>query len=163
MLSLFVTRALPAPVSPSAAMCASVPMVRALKLEMRVFALPLSVSVLGGCTKGNWTICGPQTPRAYCDRAVYDELVNPVSQRDKWTRSQVSPETKSVDWQDCGGLSSGDITPDRLGSTGLERAELSREKLYAAQRCMMSKGYQYIGTCEGDVPSRFPACQARSR
>lgn len=42
---------------------------------------------------------------------------------------------------------------------GAETAKLSREKFYGIQRCMMGKGYRYTGACEGEVPSKFPACQ----
>ncbi len=162
MLCPFAIRALPAPVLPSAAMRTSVSLVRSMMLGMRVFTLLFSASVLGGCTVGNWNICGPQTPRAHCGKNAYERLVNPVKPRDMWARQHTDASVLSHDWQACGGLPSGGISPDRLGATGLETVYLSRDKLYSAQRCMMDKGYEYTGTCEGEVPSRYPACQARS-
>ena len=117
---------------------------------------------LTGCLIGNGRICGPQTPTAYCHKNAYDALMNPVQLRDKWTKAGADVELRSVDWQACGGLPGGGISPDRRGATGLEAAELSKEKLYAAQRCMMSKGYHYTGTCEGSIPSRYPACEVRA-
>jgi len=38
-------------------------------------------------------------------------------------------------------------------------AARSGEKFDQIQRCMMRKEYHYTGTCQGEIPSRFPACQ----
>jgi len=80
----------------------------------------------------------------------------------EWTRPDASVLVRDLDWQACGGQRSGNISADRRGATPQEDAELSREKLYAAQRCMLGKEYHYIGSCEGDIPGRYPACQSGS-
>ncbi len=118
---------------------------------------------LGGCTIGNWNICGPQTPQAYCDKKAYNELVNPTPPRDRWVKEDAGPDALALDWQACGGERDGGIGLNRVSVSGKEAADLSREKFYSVQRCMMGKSYKYAGTCEGDIPSRYPACQARSR
>jgi len=78
-----------------------------------------------------------------------------------WNRPDAGTLVRDMDWEACGGQRSGNISPDRQGATGRETADLSRDTLYAAQRCMLGKGYRYTGSCEGDIPSRYPACQAR--
>lgn len=76
-----------------------------------------------------------------------------------WTKTDAGASARDTDWQACGGQRSGNISPDRQGATGRETADISRDMLYAAQRCMLGKGYRYTGTCQGEIPSRFPACQ----
>ncbi len=123
--------------------------------------LSICLVLLAGCTIGHWNICGPQTPRAYCDKESYQKLFHPTPLRDEWQHSSRSQAEHQQDWISCGGASNGSYS-DPSGSTGAETVRLSREKHHQIQRCMMSKGYQYTGTCEGDIPGRFPACQAKS-
>ncbi|RLK56607.1 hypothetical protein BCL79_1000 [Stenotrophomonas rhizophila] len=77
-----------------------------------------------------------------------------------WSRPDAGALVRDTDWQACGGQRSGNISPDRQGATGEETAHLSRDKLYAAQRCMLGKGYRYTGSCGGEIRSRYPACQS---
>ncbi len=116
---------------------------------------------LTGCLIGNGHICGPQTPMAYCNKEAYQKLVHPTPLREKWQHASRSQVEQQRDWIACGGMDNGGYA-GVSGSTGAETARLSGEKFDQIQRCMMSKGYQYTGTCEGDIPSRYPACQARS-
>jgi len=63
------------------------------------------------------------------------------------------------DWIACGGSADGGYTA-LSASTDAESAKLSRDKFDQIQHCMMAKGYRYAGTCEGKIPSQYPACQA---
>ncbi|WP_156774546.1 hypothetical protein [Edwardsiella hoshinae] len=136
-------------------------------MNMLVIRTILPVIVLSitfsGCTIGNGRICGPQTPLAYCDRDAYQKLMHPTPSRDYWEKASVSIDDRRKDWVDCGGnvIGTYSISKDELnGRTSLEAAS---SKFDDMQYCMMKKGYSYTGTCQGEIPSQYPACKARSR
>ena len=78
-------------------------------------ALGLSV-LLTGCVIGNGTICGPQTPRAYCDREAYERLTNPKGYGEFFTKTGMTKESWRADWVACGGISSGSYSSDAPGT-----------------------------------------------
>ncbi|MDH0075238.1 hypothetical protein N5D13_08910 [Stenotrophomonas maltophilia] len=124
-------------------------------VRIAILLMPLGLS---GCLIGNGRICGPQTPMVYCDRDAYQRLFHPTPIRDEWQHPSRPQVERQQDWIACGGMDNGGYA-GVSGSTGAETAKLSREKFYGIQRCMMGKGYRYTGTCEGEIPSKFPACQ----
>jgi len=75
-----------------------------------------------------------------------------------WQHPSNTPEARQLDWVSCGGTEKGSyaVVP---GTTGAETAARSGAKFDQIQRCMMGRQYQYTGTCQGEIPSRFPACQ----
>ena len=103
------------------------------------------------------TACGAGGMWMNGDPAATRHLVPPGHD---WSRPDADTRMRDTEWEACGGQRSGNISPERQGATGRETADLSRDTLYAAQRCMLGKGYRYTGSCEGDIPSRYPACQA---
>ena len=109
-----------------------------------------SISVsLTACTVGNWNICGPQTPAAYCDSDAYEKLAHPGPYGTHWTKEGITKESRLDDIAAC-------------GSARTEYIGFSEEKLKAEKRpedpndiaaylrlraswakCMESKGYRY--------------------
>jgi len=126
--------------------------------QLRAAGAALAVALLSGCVIGNGRICGPQTPMIYCDKAAYERLANPPSLMESWQHPSNTPEARQLDWVSCGGTEKGSyaVVP---GTTGAETAARSGAKFDQIQRCMMGRQYQYTGTCQGEIPSRFPACQ----
>jgi len=135
-----------------------------MKLNWIVMTLALCSA---GCTIGNGHICGPQTPRAYCDREAYEELMHPKPLIKKWEKPGMTEETRNQDSNDCGGGSDARRTPASPGfSPEKIKAEQrpGEEELVAFfrlkdkwERCMLNKGYRYTGECSSR-PS--PACGA---
>lgn len=85
---------------------------------------------------------------------------NIVSPRDQWQKADNDPTARDADWRACGGADSGGYnvaTPEGSSSAVIQQA-MSRT-FDDMQRCMMSHGYHYTGSCEGDIRSRYPACQ----
>ena len=85
---------------------------------------------------------------------------NIVPPRDHWQKAGNDPAARSADWLGCGGADSGGYnvaTSDGSSSAVIQQA-MSR-KFDDMQRCMMSRGYHYTGSCEGDIRSQYPACQ----
>jgi len=124
---------------------------------MRSAAAALAVTLLPGCMIGNGHICGPQTPMAHCNKAAYQRLANPPSLMEEWQHPSKALQARQLDWVSCGGTEKGSYAVVS-GATGAETAARSGEKFDQIQRCMMGKKYQYTGTCQGEIPSRFPAC-----
>ena len=123
--------------------------------------LLFSLALSAGCSVGNWNVCGPQTPRAYCDKKTYDALANPPSQRDSWAAGKADASQLGAAWVACGGMANGNVGIDQQGGNGPETVQRLTRKNDDVQRCMMQKGYRYTGTCSGDIASRFPACESR--
>ena len=73
----------------------------------------------GSCTIGNWNICGPQTPRANCDREASEKLLHPTPLSDEWEKEGVNHEDRRQDWIACGGNKTGWYTVPTK-ATGLE-------------------------------------------
>lgn len=123
--------------------------------------LLMTAAVLTGCTAVNGRLCGPQTPRAYCDNSTHDALANPPSQRDSWAAGKAEAGQLGAAWVACGGMANGNVGINQQGGDGRETVQRLTRKNDDVQRCMMEKGYRYTGTCSGDIAGRFPACQSR--
>lgn len=115
----------------------------------------------GGCSIGNWNICGPQTPRANCDREANQKLLHPTPLSDEWEKQGVVSEDRRQDWISCGGNERGwYYVPTK--STGLKYNTESALTHHKIQRCMLSKGYRFTGVCDADneITNAWPACGA---
>ncbi|WP_143277174.1 hypothetical protein [Bordetella genomosp. 1] len=121
------------------------------------------IVVLSGCAIGNGTICGPQTPLAYCDREAYQKLLYPTPTRDEWEKESANVDLRRKDWMDCGGSYIGEygVSEDELN--GRTAREVFDSKFDDLQYCMMKKGYHYTGTCEGEIASQYPACRTAKK
>lgn len=127
-----------------------------------VFKLVLILCTLlsvSGCVIKNGAICGPQTPLANCDPEVNRELMHPTPLSDYWNKGNATSERGRQDWVGCGGSANGgyNLTESEFSSGNLREA--SSRKFDELQYCMMRKGYRYTGTCEGEIPSKYPACK----
>jgi hypothetical protein len=99
---------------------------------------------LTGCVIGNGTICGPQTPRAYCDREAYERLTHPKTYSEFFTKAGMTKEGWRADWMACGGRSNGAYGIDTPpGSTTAVSIAASDKKVEELSSCMQSKGYQF--------------------
>lgn len=115
---------------------------------------------IGGCTIGNWNICGPQTPRANCDREASQKLLHPTPLSDEWEKPGVASEARRQDWISCGGDERGWYLV-ATKSTGIKYNTESAVIHHNIQRCMLAKGYRYTGVCYGnEVTNAWPACGA---
>lgn len=106
--------------------------------------------LLVACTIGNGRICGPQTPRAYCDKEAYERLVNPKPYGAHWIKEGMTRESRRLDLVDCGGgenLSEG--YKEWLSSVPYETySEGKRMHIRAVSLCMQSKSYVWLEVCD---------------
>jgi hypothetical protein len=128
----------------------------------------LSLLLLAGCyISSNGYICGLNEPEIYCDRKIAARLSNPPKSVDTWADSTRTDAMRLQDWVDCGGSWAGEdgLVPLPNGQTRTTeqiQAE-SRATFYKIQRCMLKKGYTYIGPCYDNKISRpQPACRHRA-
>lgn len=116
---------------------------------MRVWAYVL-FALLSGCGIGGFWMNGdPSGGR------------NIVPLSDYWSKADSSPEKRRQDWVGCGGTDKGGYTVATVGLTDAEALSAFDRKFDGLQYCMMEKGYHYTDSCEGEIPSQFPACKAR--
>ncbi|NOT16341.1 MAG: hypothetical protein HOP21_12395 [Methylotenera sp.] len=116
--------------------------------------------LLTSCVIGNGRICGPQTPVAYCDKEALDRLLHPKSPVDYWDKEGMANEVRLQDWIECGGRFDGNYTPSKRLPEEKDDFAASRRALYSIQRCMLKKGYHYIGKCDNEIRKATPACGA---
>ena len=129
-----------------------------MNLGLRV-SIYLSVffGLAGCCPNGCFVLSG----------AAFQALANPTPMREQWSRSDSSDTERRLDWEDCGGYKDGGFSPkEEL----LKEERTSEEKdIFPAhdrlflklQRCMLRKGYQYIGKCyDNEISRALPACGA---
>ena len=118
------------------------------------FVIPL-IFLLNACAIGNGRICGPQTPRAYCDKEMYQELMHPPPYLQYWEKEgdTMTLIERRQDSVSCGAIDLGN-SRDPDGYPGFTQQELEAarhpgEELIIAekrlradwQRCMIKKGY----------------------
>lgn len=110
---------------------------------IRFIALGLSIQ-LTGCVIGNGTICGPQTPRAYCDREAYERLTHPKTYGEFFTKTGLTKESWRADWVTCGGMSNGTYSSGvPSGSPNAVSNAANENKIKELSACMQSKGYEF--------------------
>ena len=80
---------------------------------------------------------------------------------ENWGKSATSAETRMADWQICGGQKSGDVprnSNDIVEGEDIQQAYKRQSAQH--QRCLIRKGYRYIGPCSTDYWKSMPACGA---
>ena len=115
-----------------------------MKLFIKLFVLGGTGMLLAACTIGNGRICGPQTPRAYCDKEAYEKLANPKTYGEYWVKPGMTKESWQQDWVACGGDSNGQYgvyTPP--GSPTKVVLAAQKQEAQRLGSCMQSKGYTY--------------------
>jgi hypothetical protein len=115
-----------------------------------------AVAVSGCCPNGCFVLSG----------AAYRELAFPEPKRKRWERAGASDTQRQADWFACGGSDTGNFSPE---ATLLDRVQethkVSQMEAYSliyddVQRCMLRKGYHYIGACDTEIRRTMPACGA---
>jgi len=80
---------------------------------------------------------------------------------ENWVRPETSLETRLTDWQVCGGHKSGNFARDPKDSIeGEDILQANKRQSTKHQRCLIRKGYRYIGHCSTDYMKSMPACGA---
>ena len=133
-----------------------------------LFAISMGIA-LAGCTFGNGRICGPQTPIAYCDHEAYEKLAHPTPYLQYWKKMGVTSSGRREDSISCG------ANDDHLDNVAfseekIAKARLSNEASIATyhrlrfdwQRCMIKKGYRFVGDCRVEFPDSPVSCEKNS-
>ncbi|WP_157381527.1 hypothetical protein [Methylophilus sp. 5] len=83
----------------------------------------------------------------------------PKTQIDDWERSETSSEVRLADWQVCGGQKNGDVPRNPKNAVEGENIQQAFKRQNAEhQRCLIRKGYHYIGLCSTEYWKTMPAC-----
>lgn len=109
----------------------------------------LSCLLVVGCTIGNGHICGPQTPKAYCNKEAYEKLMRPKPYGAHWIREGMTQETRRVDYVRCGGGSNlKEGYEVKSGQSNKDFFDAFNAHTYQLLNCMKSKGYDYLDQCD---------------
>jgi len=87
------------------------------------------------------------------------------SMRDYWIFSENEKklkEEKIQDWTQCGGKEDGWYQTPVLWSESTTTEEIitaSRQKVAEIERCMLDKGYRYVGKCDSEITRNSVACR----
>jgi len=79
--------------------------------------------------------------------------------RDYWHIFEGKKEERARHWVECGGMENGGYGIYKEGVTSKNISAVSREIFYNLQICMIKKGYRYVGSCDGEIRSDYPACR----
>jgi len=114
--------------------------------------LAVLVSVLlSSCSIGNGRICGPQTPKANCNKDMYQKLLHPTPYLHYWVKHGATTDQRLWDGTACGGgyrepnmpsFSKEAITAARLPEETDDNRAYSR-LFNNWESCMKNKGYRY--------------------
>ncbi len=125
-------------------------------LRVLLFALTI-ISLAACCPNGCFVLSGP----------AYKALAHPRPMREDWLKAGNNDTERRSDWEICGGYENGNFVPDIELLRKEKRADESntqgaRHRLFLElQRCMLRKGYQYIGKCyDNEISRALPACGA---
>lgn len=114
-------------------------------IQAKTMLLVLLSAALSGCTIGNWNICGPQTPRANCDREAYERLVHSPPYSDYWEKPDATPQRRRADWVECGGMANGNFSSGpSTGRSAEDDRRAHKEKHDQLKACMQSQGYKRV-------------------
>ena len=125
-------------------------------LRASLFA-PILFSLAACCPNGCFVLTGP----------AFEALAHPTPMREQWSRSDRSDADRRLDWESCGGYQDGNFSPTQKavdderqpGETNDSPAD--GRLLRKLQRCMLHKGYHYIGKCyDNEISKTLPACGA---
>ncbi len=115
------------------------------------------ISLAACCPNGCFVLSG----------AAFQALANPTPMREQWSRSDKSDADRRLDWENCGGYKNGNFSPTQEAVDKERRSEETSDtpatkRMYLElQRCMLRKGYQYIGICyDNEISRTLPACGA---
>lgn len=85
----------------------------------------------------------------------------PKPQIEDWKRSATTVESRLADWQACGGDKSGNFSRNPKDTAEAEDTQQAYKRQSAEhERCLIRKGYRYIGHCSNDYMKSMPACGA---
>lgn len=85
----------------------------------------------------------------------------PKHEIEDWEKAGTSSETRLADWQACGGVKSGNFAMDtKYSIEGEDVMESYKRQSMEHQRCLIRKGYHYIGHCSTNYMKSMPACGA---
>ena len=121
---------------------------------MKIISLPVFLILmlsLGGCSLFGWSENGMRRSK-------------PIIEREEWAKPSKDEKKREEDWISCGGNSAGHVNFPPLTHDGLLTVDdymQADKRSDAAQACMISKGYHYIGSCKGALSRRL-ACKGRS-
>ena len=97
---------------------------------------------------------------------AFEELAYPTPHLVKWEKSGATPEVRLRASQECGG---GNTNNPGFSADTVAQARKPGESRYDAysrlfrdyQRCLIAKGYKYVGECPDNEVARIsPACGA---
>jgi len=87
-----------------------------------------------------------------------------------WVSSERALKSKDVsigNWIECGGTKDGwyqvQLPPYGLDITTEEITAASRQKVAEIERCMLDKGYRYVGKCDSEITRNSVACREGRR
>jgi len=129
-----------------------------MNLRLRVsICLSIFFGLAGCCLNGCFVLTG----------AAFEALANPRPMREDWAKNIASDGERRADWENCGGYKNGNFVP-LIELVKEERRPEEKsdspayDRLYLElQRCMLRKGYQYIGKCyDNEISRALPACGA---
>ena len=115
----------------------------------KLFATFVALAV-SGCGVGGMWINGN----------LLDDGVPYVFPRDRWIKEgSMSLDQRINDWVECGGdyRGGGQSRFDRFPGYGDESIKARVEFYKGIERCMLNKGYKYIGECR-ESNSHYPSC-----
>ena len=123
-------------------------------LRASLFA-PIIFFLAACCPNGCFVLTGP----------AFEALAHPTPMREQWSRSDRSDADRRLDWENCGGSQYGNCSPTQKAVDNERRSDEANDtpatkRMYLElQRCMLRKGYHYIGTCyENEISRALPAC-----
>ena len=127
-----------------------------LRLRASIY-LSAFFGLAGCCPNGCFVLSG----------AAFKALAHPTPMREQWSRSDRSDAERRLDWKNCGGSQYGNFSPTQEAVDKERRSEETSDmpatkRMYLElQRCMLRKGYQYIGICyDNEISLTLPACGA---
>jgi len=125
-------------------------------LNILIF-ISLFSGLAGCCPNGCFVLTGP----------AFEALANPIPMREQWSKMDKSDAERRLDWESCGGYQDGNFSPtqktidDERQLWETNESPADGRLLRKLQRCMLRKGYHYIGKCyDNEISRTLPACGA---
>jgi len=126
-------------------------------LTLKVISMSALLGLAACCPNGCFVLTGE----------AYRALAYPKPMIQSWERENTSADMRKADWELCGGATNGNFGPKSEILIAEKRPEerdsvKAHRRLYLnLERCMLRKGYRYIGICRDNEISRTsPACGA---
>ncbi len=126
-------------------------------LTLKVIPVFALLGLAGCCPNGCFVLTGE----------AYRALAYPKPMINSWEKENTPAERRKTDWELCGGSEKGNFSPQGEDLIAEKRPEerdsvKAHRRLYLnLERCMLRKGYRYVGICRDNEISRTsPACGA---